>query len=50
MDEKTVLIETIKEALEKCNDLELLYFIQGILAPYQPQPQTQTEAKYQSAS
>lgn len=37
MDEKTVLIETIKEALEKCNDLELLYFIQGILTQTQPQ-------------
>lgn len=46
MDEKTVLIETIKESLKNCNDLELLYFIQGILAPSQPQPQTQ----YQSAS
>lgn len=50
MDEKNVLVKTIKESLQNCNDLELLYFIQGILAPYQPQPQTQTEAKYQSAS
>jgi len=38
MDEKTVLIETIKELLQNCNDLELLYFIQGILTPPQPQP------------
>lgn len=38
MDEKTVLIENIKELLQNCNDLELLYFIQGILTP--PQPQT----------
>lgn len=50
MDEKTVLIANIKESLQNCNDLELLYFIQGILVPYQPQPQTQTKANYQSAS
>lgn len=37
MDEKPILIEQIKELLENCNDLELLYFIQGIL---QPQPQS----------
>lgn len=36
MKEKTVLIEQIKELLENCNDLELLYFIQGILAQAQP--------------
>lgn len=40
MDEKTVLIENIKELLQNCNDLELLYFIQGILATPQPQPQS----------
>ena len=46
MDEKNVLVEAIKESLQNCNDLELLYFIQGILTPSQPQPQ----AQYQSAS
>lgn len=37
MDEKLILIENIKELLQNCSDLELLYFIQGILAPPQPQ-------------
>lgn len=37
MDEKTVLVEQIKDLLKNCNDLELLYFIQGILTPPQPQ-------------
>ena len=41
MKEKLILIENIKELLQDCTDLELLYFIQGVLVPPQPQPQPQ---------